>query len=70
MKVYEVEFHYGRSVYEFLSDLDLKVGETYYITNELGHTYKSRALVVGIKDVAAFSGTLHEIVDAEEATPW
>ena len=40
------------------------------ITNDLGQTYKSRALVVAERDVSAFSGSLREIVDAVEETPW
>ena len=70
MKVYEIEFHYGRNTYEFLSALDLKVGSTYRITNDLGQTYKSRALVVAERAVSAYSGTMREIVDAVEETPW
>ena len=70
MKVYEVEFHYGRQTYEFLSDLDLVVGKTYRLTNDLGHTYKSRALIIDKKDVSVFSGTMREIIDATEETPW
>lgn len=70
MTIYEVEFHYGRNTYEFMSELPLEVGGTYKITNELGHTYKSRARIVDIKDVSVFSGTLHEIVDAVEAPAW
>lgn len=70
MKVYEVEFHYGRQTYEFLSNLTLEVGKTYRLTNEAGHTYKSRALIVGVKDVSVYSGTLSEIVEAEEVMPW
>jgi hypothetical protein len=70
MKVYEVEFHYGRQTYEFLSDLDLEVGKTYRITNDLGNTYKSRALIVDKKDVSVFSGLMREIINAEEVEPW
>ena len=70
MKVYEVEFHYGRQTYEFLSKLNLEVGKTYRLTNDLGHTYKSRALIVGEKEISVFSGTMREIVDAEEEMPW
>jgi hypothetical protein len=70
MKVYELEFHYGRQTYEFVSSLHLEVGKTYRITNDLGQTYKSRALVVAERDVSAFSGSLREIVDAVEETPW
>jgi hypothetical protein len=70
MKVYEVEFHYGRNTYEFLSSLDLEVGKTYRITDDLGNTYKNRVLIVDKKDVAIFSGTLREIVDAQEEMPW
>jgi hypothetical protein len=70
MKVYEVEFHYGRQTYEFLSNLDLEVGKTYRLTNEAGHTYKNRALIVDVKDVSIYSGTLSEIVEAEEVMPW
>jgi hypothetical protein len=70
MRVYEVEFHYGRQTYEFLSSLDLEVGKTYRITDDLGHTYRNRVLIVDERDVAVFSGTLREIVDATEETPW
>lgn len=70
MKVYEVEFHYGRTTYEFISELDLEIGKTYRITNDLGHTYKSRALIIDKKDVSVFSGELREIVEAEETMPW
>lgn len=70
MKVYEVEFHYGRQTYEFLSDLELEVGKTYRITDDMGHTYRNRVLIVDERDVAVFSGTLHEIVEATEETPW
>ena len=70
MKVYELEFHYGRQTYEFVSSLPLEVGKTYRITNDLGQTYKSRALVVAKRDVSVFSGSLREIVDAVEETPW
>ena len=70
MKVYEVEFHYGRQTYEFLSSLDLEVGKTYRITDDLGHTYRNRVLIVDERDVAVFSGTLREIVDPTEETPW
>ena len=70
MKVYEVEFHYGRQTYEFLSDLDLEVGSTYRITDDSGHTYRNRVLVVGESDVAVYSGALKEIVEATEVDPW
>jgi hypothetical protein len=70
MHVYEVEFHYGRQTYEFVSELNLEVGKAYRLTNDLGHTYKSRALIVAKKDVSVFSGALREIVDAEEEMPW
>jgi hypothetical protein len=70
MKVYEVEFHYGRNTYEFLSSLDLEVGKTYRITDDLGKTYRNRVLIVDKKDVAIFSGTLREIIDAQEEMPW
>ena len=70
MKVYEVEFHYGRQTYEFLSKLNLEVGKTYRLTNDLGHTYKSRARIVDEKEVSVFSGTMREIMAAEEAMPW
>jgi hypothetical protein len=70
MNVYEVYFHYGKQNYEFVSDLDLTIGKTYVLTNDLGHTYKSRAIIVDKKDVSVFSGSMREIVKAEEATPW
>lgn len=70
MKVYEVEFHYGRQTYEFLSDLDLEIGSTYRITDNTGHTYKSRVRILDVKDVAIYSGTLKEIVEATEVDPW
>lgn len=70
MKVYEVEFHYGRNTYEFVSRLDLEVGKTYRITNDLGQTYKNRALIVAERDVSVYAGTMREIAHAEEVTPW
>jgi hypothetical protein len=70
MSVYEVYFHYGKQNYEFVSGLNLEVGKTYTLTNDLGHTYKSRAIIVAKKEVSVFAGTMREIVDAKEATPW
>ena len=70
MKVYELEFHYGKRTYEFLSNINLEVGKTYMITDDSGYAYSNRVLIVAEKDEATFSGNLREIVSAREETPW
>lgn len=69
MKFVKVELNHTNKVYEYQTELDLQVGQTYRITEANGWVPPMRVKVISVAETPEYRGVLTEIkkVTVEEA---